>query len=74
MEKSLNELKGREYSYLKKKLTEILVEVICPVGKKIVELLDDKSHLEQVLRDGTEKARNIAEHNFKEIRNTVGFI
>jgi tryptophanyl-tRNA synthetase len=74
LEKSLNELKGREYSYLKKKLTEILVEVICPVGKKIVELLDDKSHLEQVLRDGTEKARNIAEHNFKEIRNTVGFI
>ena len=73
LEKSLNELKGREYSYLKNKLTEILVEVICPVGKKIVELLDDKSHLEQVLRDGTEKARNIAEHNFKEIRNAVGF-
>jgi len=73
LEKSLNELKGKEYSYLKNKLTEILVEVICPVGKKIGKLLDDKSYLEKVLREGTEKARNIAEHNLKEIRNAVGF-
>tara|TARA_B110000967_G_C18714468_1_gene474417 strand:- start:260 stop:940 length:681 start_codon:yes stop_codon:yes gene_type:complete len=73
LEKSLNELKGKEYSYLKNKLSEILVEVICPVGKKIRELLDDKSYLEKVLKDGTEKARNIAEHNLKDIRNAVGF-
>ena len=73
LEKSLNELKGKEYSYLKNKLSEILVEVICPVGKKIRELLDDKSYLGKVLKDGTEKARNIAEHNLKDIRNAVGF-
>jgi tryptophanyl-tRNA synthetase len=47
--------------------------VICPVGKKIRELLDDKSYLEKVLKEGTEKARNIAEYNLKEIRNAVGF-
>ena len=35
LEQSLIELKGKEYSYLKNKLSEILVEVICPVGKKI---------------------------------------
>ena len=73
LEQSLNELKGREYSYLKNKLSEILVELICPVGKKIRELLDDKSYLEKVLKEGTEKARNIAEHNLKDIRKTVGF-
>jgi len=73
LEQSLNELKGREYSYLKNKLSEILVELICPVGKKIGELLDDKSYLEKVLKEGTEKARNIAEHNLKDIRKTVGF-
>ena len=73
LEQSLNELKGKEYSYLKNKLSEILVEVICPVGKKIRELLDDKNYLEKVLKEGTEKARNIAEHNLKDIRNAVGF-
>ena len=73
LEQSLNELKGKEYSYLKNKLSEILVETICPVGKKIRELLNDKGYLEKVLKEGTEKARNIAEHNLKEIKNAVGF-
>jgi tryptophanyl-tRNA synthetase len=73
LEKSLSELKGKEYSFLKKKLSEILIEVICPVGKKIRDLLDDKSYLEKVLKEGTQKARNIAEHNLKEIKNAVGF-
>jgi tryptophanyl-tRNA synthetase len=73
LEQSINELKGKEYSYLKNKLSEILIEVICPVGKKIRELLDDKKYLEEILKEGTEKARNLAEHNLKEIRNAVGF-
>jgi len=73
LEQSLNELKGKEYSYLKNKLSEILVEIICPVGIKIRKLLDDKSYLEGVLKQGTEKARNLAEHNLKDIRNAVGF-
>tara|TARA_B110000444_G_scaffold224517_1_gene227764 strand:- start:700 stop:1701 length:1002 start_codon:yes stop_codon:yes gene_type:complete len=73
LEHSLNELKGKEYSYLKNKLSEVLVEIICPVGKKIRELLDDKIYIEKVLKEGTEKARNLAEHNLKEIRNAVGF-
>ena len=74
LEQSLIELKGKEYSYLKNKLSEILVEVICPVGKKIKKLLDDKSYLEKVIKEGTEKARNRAEYNLKEIRNAVGFL
>jgi|TARA_B110000444_G_scaffold254063_1_gene285945 tryptophanyl-tRNA synthetase len=73
LEQSLNELKGKEYSYLKNKLSEILVEVICPIGKKIRDLLNDKSYLETVLKEGTQKARNLAEYNLKEIRNALGF-
>ena len=73
LEQSLNELKGKEYSVLKNKLSEVLIEVICPVGKKIKKLLDDKSYLEKILKEGTEKARFLAEHNLKEIRNAVGF-
>ena len=32
-----------------------------------------QSYLEGVLKQGTEKARNLAEHNLKDIRNAVGF-
>jgi len=74
LEQALNEVKGKDYSYLKNKLSEVLVEVICPVGKKIKKLLEDKSYLEKVLKEGTEKAKDLAEHNLKEIRNIVGFL
>ena len=74
LEKVLIEVKGKNYSYLKNKLSEVLVEVICPIGKKIKNLLEDKNHLEKVLKEGTEKARDLAEHNLKEVRNVVGFI
>ena len=48
--------------------------MICPVGKKMQEYLKDKSFLEKVLKDGTEKANKIAQANLKEIRDTVGFL
>jgi len=74
LDQALNEVKGKDYSYLKNKLSEVLVEVICPIGKEIKNLLGDKNYLEKVLREGTEKARHSAENNLKEIRNVVGFI
>jgi tryptophanyl-tRNA synthetase len=74
LEQVLNEVKGKDYSYLKNKLSEVLVEVICPIGKKIKNLLEDKSYLEKVLKEGTEKARDLAVHNLKEVQNAVGFI
>ena len=74
LEKVLNEMSGKEYSYLKNELTELLVEEITPVGKQIKKLLEDKSHLEQILRKGREKANKIAEENLKNIREKVGLI
>jgi len=74
LEQVLNDVKGKDYSYLKNKLSEVLVEVICPIGKEIKNLLEDKNYLEKVLKEGTEKARVLAVHNLKEVRNVVGFI
>ena len=74
LEQVLSEVKGKNYSYLKNKLSEILIEVICPIGKEIKNLLRDKTYLEKVLKEGTEKARDLAVHNLKEVRNAVGFI
>ena len=74
LEKVLNEMSGKEYSFLKKKLTELLINEIEPVGKEIKKLLGDKSHLEQILKKGREKANIIAEENLKNIREKVGLI
>ena len=73
-DKVLKEMAGKEYSFLKTKLTEILINEITPVGKEINKLLADKSHLKQILKKGKEKANIIAEENLKIIREKVGLI
>ncbi len=74
IEKTLSEMAGKEYSFLKKNLTEVLISEITPVGKEIKKLLEDKSYLKSILKKGTEKASIIAEENLKNIREKVGLI
>jgi tryptophanyl-tRNA synthetase len=74
LEKVLNVMSGKQYSFLKTKLAEILIEEITPVGKEIKKLLDDKAHLKGILNKGSEKATIIAEENLKNIRDIVGLI
>jgi tryptophanyl-tRNA synthetase len=74
LEKTISEMAGKEYSILKKKLAEVLISEITPVGKEIQKLMKDKSHLKNILKKGTEKANIIAEENLKNIREKVGLI
>ncbi len=74
LDKVLNKMSGKEYSFLKKELADLLISEITPVGKEIKKLLDDKAHLEQILKKGKEKASIIAEENLKIIREKVGLI
>jgi tryptophanyl-tRNA synthetase len=70
----LKEMSGKEFSHVKNKLSEALIETICPIGRKISELMKDKVHLEGVLKKGKEKASIKSEENLKKIRDIVGFI
>ena len=74
LEKVISELSGKEYSVLKTKLSDVLISEITPIGKEIKKLLDNKSHLKNILRKGSEKANIIAEENLKNIREKVGLI
>ncbi len=74
LEKVLKEMAGKEYSYMKNKLADLLVSEISPVGKEITKLMSDKAHLLQILKKGTEKASIKAEENLKNIRDKVGLI
>ncbi len=74
LEKTLIDMSGKEYSYLKTKLTELVINEITPVGKEIKKLLAEKAYLKNVLKKGKEKANIIAEENLKNIREKVGLI
>ena len=55
-------------------LADVIISIICPIGKKIDTLKKDKAYLSKVLKDGNDKARLIAEKNMKEVREIVGFL
>ena len=74
LEKVLKEMAGKEYSYIKGKLADLLVSEISPVGREIIKLMDDKAYLVKILKKGTEKASIKAEENLKNIRDKVGLI
>ena len=74
LEKVLKEMAGKEYSFIKSKLADLLVSEISPVGKEINKLMNDKAYLLQILKKGTEKASIKAEENLKNIREKVGLI
>ena len=74
IEKILKDMGGKEYSYIKSKLAEVLVDEICPVGKEISKLMDDETFLLNTLRKGSEKANIKSEENLKKIREKIGLI
>ena len=72
MSKVLNEFGGKNFSTFKSKLSESVVEKICPIGKEIKKLLKDKSYLDKILEKGAKRADLIAKNNLKEIYKIVG--
>ena len=67
-------MSGKDFSYFKSKLSEVLIETVSPIGKKIKELMSDNMYLEKILAKGKEKASKKAEENLKKIREIVGLL
>ena len=68
----LKEFGGKNFSTFKSKLSESLIERICPIGNEIRKLLKDKSYLNKVLEKGSKKADLIAKNNLKEVYEIIG--
>jgi tryptophanyl-tRNA synthetase len=73
LESSISEFNGKQFTELKGKLSEVLIEKIEPISKEIKKLLDDETYLDQILIEGSDKAANIASKKIKEIKEIVGF-
>ena len=70
--KVLKEFGGKNFSTFKSKLSESIIEMICPIGSEIEKLLKDKSYLYDVLKNGSKRADLIAKNNIKEIYDMIG--
>ena len=73
LEKSIKDFSGKNFSEFKKNLTEIIIEKINPISIEIKKLLSERSYLNDILLEGSEKANSIASKKMKKIHEIMGF-
>ena len=71
--KSINEFNGKNFSELKQRLTEVVVEKFFPISNEINKLQKDPKFIDNVLQEGAQKAEEIASKKVQEIRKIIGF-
>lgn len=54
-------------------LTETTINALKPIQEKYQAIMDDKSYLESVLRDGREKAQAIANQTLTDVKSALGY-
>ncbi|XP_033216803.1 tryptophan--tRNA ligase, mitochondrial [Belonocnema kinseyi] len=72
-EKICEEAQGIDTGRYKLVLADVVIEKLNPIRERILQLLSEKQYLEQILKEGAEKATAIATPNLFEIREKIGF-
>ena len=70
----LEEFEGSQFSVLKNKLTEVLIEEISPIRTKIDQYMQKPALIDTILYEGSEYAQTIAKQTMKEVLNAVGLL
>ncbi len=65
---------GQGFANFKKDLAELSVTVLGPITEEMTRLRSEKTYIDQILREGSEKARAISEPILKQVHNIVGFL
>src|SRR6478736_2593267 len=67
------EYDGRGYGDLKKELAEAVVEFVTPFRERTLELLEDRTHVSEVLARGAAQAGEVARGTLRDVYDRVGF-
>ncbi|TYC54072.1 tryptophan--tRNA ligase [Rhodobacterales bacterium] len=70
----LQEYGGQQFSAFKPALSDLAVEKLAPMTNEMRRLMDDKSQIDAVLKEGAEKASAIAAPVLKDVRRIIGFL
>ena len=66
--------KGKEYSVFKKALADLLARKLEPLRKKKEELDSRELYVQEILHQGEQRARSIAQATMQEIREKIGLL
>ena len=64
---------GKEFSLFKKDLTDVIVEKMDPINKEMNKLMSDKAYLDLIMKNGKEKAIQVADSVLNKVYTAVGF-
>jgi len=73
IEDLLSKFNGQNFSLFKEHLSELLVKKISPISREINRLNKDISYIDQVLREGSEKAKELSSKKIEDIKKKFGF-
>ncbi len=74
MDKALKDIGGMQFKDFKQRLTDVAVDILAPIGDEMQRLLADQSHIDDVLRDGANRARTISKPIINDIYDVVGLL
>lgn len=70
----VQEFAGQQFGTFKPALAELAVEKLAPINTEMRKLMDNPDHVDQILSDGADRARVIAQQTMKEVREIFGFL
>ena len=73
LNETLNEFSGKNFSEFKKKLSDLIIDKISPISQKMKEIQTDNKFIDDVLKQGAEKANKIASKKVDEMKKIIGF-
>ncbi|HEY5279802.1 MAG TPA: tryptophan--tRNA ligase [Pseudolabrys sp.] len=70
----LGEFGGAQFSTFKLALVDLAIAKLGPIGAEMKKLVQDPVYIDEVLADGSQRARVIAADTMKAVKDIVGFV
>jgi len=70
----MNQFEGKSYGDFKPAVGEAVVELLRPIRENTERLLQDKGELENLCKQGAERAAHIANRTVSKVKRKIGFI
>ncbi len=70
----LGKFGGAQFSTFKQDLVDLAVDKMAPVSDEMTRLMNDPGHIDSVLKEGADRAREIAAPIYADVKKIIGFI
>ena len=74
IEKVTASFEGKGYGDLKAAVTDVTIETLAPIQAEFARIMKDKKYMEEVYRDGAQKAGYLAERTLQKFMKKIGYV